>query len=280
MRIDTLPISSASRRCLTWLAVSLVPLRPASGDVLMPIVIEIDGSSTVMTGSATGFSMSASVSPIVISGMPATAMMSPGPGLLNGDAVEGLGHQQLDDLGTLDGAVVLDPCDLLALADGALVHAAQREPPEVRGRVEVGDVRLQRLRRVVLGSRHRRQQLTEERLEVLLLRHPAVSRTRQRGAAGLGAGVDDGELDLLLGRVEVEEELVGLVDDLGDSRVRSVDLVDDEDDRKALLQRLAQDEARLRERSLGRRRRAGRRRRPSRVRARPRRRSPRGPGCR
>ncbi len=45
----------------------------------MPMVMEIDGSSTVMTGSATGFSGSARVSPMVISGMPATAMMSPGP---------------------------------------------------------------------------------------------------------------------------------------------------------------------------------------------------------
>ena len=45
----------------------------------MPIVIEIAGSSTVISGSATGFSGSASVSPMVISGMPATAPMSPGP---------------------------------------------------------------------------------------------------------------------------------------------------------------------------------------------------------
>ena len=45
----------------------------------MPIVIEIDGSSMVMTGSGRGSSGSASVSPIVISGMPAMAMMSPGP---------------------------------------------------------------------------------------------------------------------------------------------------------------------------------------------------------
>ena len=45
----------------------------------MPIVIEIAGSSTWMSGSAIGFSGSARVSPMVISGMPATATMSPGP---------------------------------------------------------------------------------------------------------------------------------------------------------------------------------------------------------
>ena len=45
----------------------------------MPIVIEMAGSSTRISGSGTGLSTSASVSPIMISGMPATAMMSPGP---------------------------------------------------------------------------------------------------------------------------------------------------------------------------------------------------------
>ena len=43
------------------------------------MVIEMAGSSTVISGSATGFSGSARVSPMVISGMPATATMSPGP---------------------------------------------------------------------------------------------------------------------------------------------------------------------------------------------------------
>ena len=55
------------------------PSRPASGDVLMPIVIESDGSSTEITGSGRGSCGSASVSPIITSGMPATAISSPGP---------------------------------------------------------------------------------------------------------------------------------------------------------------------------------------------------------
>ena len=68
-------------------AVTFVPFvgpRPTSGLVLVPIVIEMAGSSTVMSGSGTGFSASARVSPMVISGMPATAMMSPGPALSAG----------------------------------------------------------------------------------------------------------------------------------------------------------------------------------------------------
>ena len=79
-RSDTLPISSASRRSLTSRAVTLAPLTlPTSGEVLVPIVIEIAGSSTWISGSAIGLSASASVSPMVMSGMPAIATMSPGP---------------------------------------------------------------------------------------------------------------------------------------------------------------------------------------------------------
>ena len=48
------------------------------------MVIEMAGSSTVIRGSGRGSSGSASVSPIMISGMPATAMMSPGPALWAG----------------------------------------------------------------------------------------------------------------------------------------------------------------------------------------------------
>ena len=59
---------------------TLAPLTlPTSGEVLVPIVIEMAGSSTWMSGSAIGFSASARVSPMVMSGMPATATMSPGP---------------------------------------------------------------------------------------------------------------------------------------------------------------------------------------------------------
>ena len=56
-----------------------MPDCPASGEVLIPTVIPSAGSSTAITGSGRGSSGSAIVSPIVISGMPASAMISPGP---------------------------------------------------------------------------------------------------------------------------------------------------------------------------------------------------------
>ena len=61
-------------------AVTLWPLTlPTSGEVFVPIVIEIAGSSTVIAGSGRTSSGSAIVSPIVISSIPAIATMSPGP---------------------------------------------------------------------------------------------------------------------------------------------------------------------------------------------------------
>ena len=80
-----------------------------------------------------------------------------------------------------------------------------------------------------------------------------VLRRGQRGPAGLGRGVDDREVQHVgLGVLEqVEEQLVRLLDDLGDPGVGAVDLVDHHDDRQVLGQRLAQHEPGLRQRALG-----------------------------
>ena len=67
------------------------------------------------------------------------------PGLGGLDAVERLGHVELGHLGALDRAVGAAPGDLLALADRAVAHPADREPADVRRRVEVRDERLQRV---------------------------------------------------------------------------------------------------------------------------------------
>ena len=91
------------------------------------------------------------------------------------------------------------------------------------------------------------QQEVDQRLQV-----GAPGLRVQRGDAVAGDAVDDREVDLLRGRIEVQEQLVDLVDDLPDARVGAVDLVDDEDDRQLALERLAEHEAGLRQRSLAR----------------------------
>ena len=102
---------------------------------------------------------------------------------------------------------------------------------------------------MALGVRRRghvRDEQLEQRPQVL-----ALDALLERRPAGARVRVDDRELDLLVVGVEVDEQLVDLVDDLLDARVRAVDLVDDEDHRQPRLERLAQDEARLRQRALG-----------------------------
>src|SRR6478752_8698985 len=175
-----------------------------------------------------------------------------GARLLGGLALEGLGHEQLGDLDALLRAVVAAPHDLLALLDRAVEDTEQGEAAEEVGGVEVRDVGLQG-RLVVVGRRgDGLEDRLEEGLEVLALREAAVVGALGRGTAGLGRRVDDREVDLLLGGVEVHEELVRLVDDLGDARVGAVDLVDAEDDRHLRGERLAQHEAGLGQRALGR----------------------------
>ena len=83
----TLPTSSGSSRFFTRRAVSFVPSRPASGDVLMPIVIDSAGSSTVMTGSGRGIVGVGQRLADVMSSMPATATRSPWPASSTGTRV-------------------------------------------------------------------------------------------------------------------------------------------------------------------------------------------------
>ena len=124
--------------------------------------------------------------------------------------------------------------------------AEEREPANVGAGVEVRYERLQRVVGIVRGRRDRLEQRVEEREEV---RREVVGRVA--GEALARDRVDDRELDLRLARVEVEEELVDLVDDFLGTRVGTVDLVDDEDDGQLGLERLAEDEAGLRQRPFG-----------------------------
>ena len=78
-RRETLPSSSRSSRSRRLRDVTYWPSRPARGDVLTPKIIDTVGSSIAIGGIATRFSMSATVSPIVMSSMPARHTISPAP---------------------------------------------------------------------------------------------------------------------------------------------------------------------------------------------------------
>ena len=151
-------------------------------------------------------------------------------------------------------AVGTAPRHRLALAQGPVAHAAQREPPDVGRRVEVGDQRLERVVVVVLGCGDVVEQHLEERLQAVGAARPPVDEVGvvrvERRAPAASVAVHDREVDLVLVGVEVEEQLLHLVHDLGDAGVAAVDLVHHEDHRQAGLERLAQHEAGLRQRAL------------------------------
>ena len=242
-----MPTSSCCSRFSTWRAVSFLPSWPASTDVLMPTVIERLGSSTMSGGSGRGSSASASVSPIVISGMPATAMMSPGPA---------------SSAGTRSSASVRYSSTIFTRSIvPSMRHHATCSPLRTRplrtrhsaSRPRYGDAsRLvtsawNGMTLVVLGRGNALEDELAQRLEVA-----ALDVGVERRPTGARVRVDDRELDLVLVGAEIDEELVHLVEDLGDARVGPVDLVDDEDHRQVRFERLAQHEARLRERALAR----------------------------
>ena len=126
------------------------------------------------------------------------------------------------------------------------MHAADRQAAQVGVGREVGDQRLKggtlgvgRCGDVVLQHVKQHRKILSLRLRV------------ERCGAGLGVGVDDGEVDLVLFGAHVEEQLVDLVHDFGRARVGAVDLVDDQYHRQLGGQRLAQHEAGLGEWALG-----------------------------
>src|SRR5437763_301404 len=124
---------------------------------------------------------------------------------------------------------------------------APGQAAEVGRAVEVGDQRLEGMPFLIGGGRDVLDQQPEQRFERL-----ALDGRIERGPALTGVGVDDREVDLVVVGVEVQEQLVDLVDDGRHPGVGPVDLVDDQDHRQAGLERLAQHEAGLGLRALGR----------------------------
>ena len=104
--------------------------------------------------------------------------------------------------------------------------AAQCQSTDVRVRVDVGDQRLQRMRVVVGRRRDVLDQCLEQGLQVA-----ALLLGIGRCPTGPGVRVQHRELDLMLFRVEVQEQFVDLIQYLLDPCVGPIDLVHDQDDR-------------------------------------------------
>jgi len=186
-----------------------------------------------------------------------------GDRLIGGAAVHALGGQQFGDLGGRDDRMAIHlahPGDLLALAQPALVDADQREPTEEGRGVEVGHQRLQGGLGIALRRRDVLEQHVEQRVEILPFGVLAVGGFDRAGYAGAPGGVQRRQAERVLGGLlrfvvqiggDVQQQVVALLDDLGDPGVRAIGLVDHQDHRQMRGQRLAQHETGLRQRALG-----------------------------
>ncbi len=70
------------------------------------------------------------------------------------------------------------------------------------------------------------------------------------GDASLGISVDDGEIELIFHRVQIDEQVVDFVQHFLNARIRPVDLVDHQNRRKLRFERLHQNVAGLRQRAF------------------------------
>ena len=137
----------------------------------------------------------------------------------------------------------------VAAVQRALENAGDGDAAEKIAVVEIGDLHLQDALRDRPRAAGRRHDGLEERLQIggIVAAGFAPAAVRH---AGFRVGVEHGEIELVFGGVEIDEEVVDFVEHGGGARVGAVDLVQHDDGRQLGLQRLLQDVARLRQRAF------------------------------
>ena len=169
----------------------------------------------------------------------------------DGDDVPGLGQLDLialqaqvaidqADLGPAAAAVGLDHDHLLVGLDGATLNAAQGDGADEAAVVQGGDLHLEGALQIDLRCRAVVDDGLEEGGHVALGHVLA-----QAGVAVDGGGVDDGEVELLVGGPQAVEELEDLIDDPARPGAGLVDLVHHQDGPQAVAEGLLGDEAGL-----------------------------------
>ena len=173
------------------------------------------------------------------------------------DDVAGMRLLNLDALHALEvidrGDLVLRDFTVAVAADGgiadfnfAFVNFSERDTAEVIAVVQVGHEQL----KTFAGLRARRRDVLDDGVEERLHRAADVFEF-DLGVAFLGGGVDEREIQLLIGGVERHEQFKDLVEHLLGLGVLAVNLVDDDDGLGTGFQRLAEHETRLRLRAFG-----------------------------
>ncbi len=149
--------------------------------------------------------------------------------------------EHLLDIRVVTRAVVLDDEHGLTLVNGTRRKATNADTADEARMVDRAHLQRDRVVRVDIGSGNLLQNGVEQRIHV----HVAVVRLVARIAVHR-ARVHDGEVELLVGSLELDHQVEHLVDDLLGAAARAVDLVDDHDDAQAQLKRMLEHEARLR----------------------------------
>src|SRR5690606_22044634 len=168
-----------------------------------------------------------------------------GSGFLHFDALQtGVAHD-LEDTAVALLAVGADGGHRAVGLDGAAGDAADAGHAEEAVVIQLGNLHLERAVEVDDRSRHVVDDGLEQGVHVVV--HLLVIHA---GDAVQGRGVDDREVQLLVGGTEVVEQVEDLVDDPVRTRARTVDLVDHDDRTQAGLERLLGHETGLRHRAV------------------------------
>ncbi len=132
-----------------------------------------------------------------------------GGGFLDVDALQAVERIELRHLRMLHRVVELADGDRIADLHAAVEDAADGDAADVIARIEVRDQELQRCVGVAARRRHVVDDRVEKRPQILA---DAVGIGRRRTDARVR--VEDGKIELIFVRVEIDEEVVDLVQDL------------------------------------------------------------------
>src|SRR5712672_11020 len=160
-------------------------------------------------------------------------------------AFESAKSVELGDTGGIEFAVELTDADLRAALDGAVENATDGNTAKKIAVIEIHHLDLQDAFRIAGRRGDGFDDSLEERQEIF-----RVVADFAMGHAVACVGVDDGEIELVFGGVEIDEEIVDFVEHFLGASVGAINFVEHDDWRKLGGKGLLQNIASLRQRAF------------------------------